>query len=134
MDNPGIISLEDFTLAGNATQTSEWVEDLEGMRDVTFSARLAMGTGGGTAVLTIYTSLNQGETRIPIARMDFATTGEEQILSVTSASRATPLVVGALGAPGINDGVLGDRLQAEVVTTGTAYAGSSVLSVRASVR
>jgi hypothetical protein len=134
MDNPGIYSLGDFTIGAAGTQTGTAIEDLGGMTAVTLSARLAYGSGGTSVVVVVQTSLNQGTTWVDVARVDFATAGAEKVINLSGLTpRTTPLSVAALGAEGCNDGVLGDRLRAVVTSTGT-YAGSTVASVRASVR
>lgn len=131
---PGIKSLGDVAIAAAGTQTATAVEDLDGMTAVTLSARLAYGSGGTAVVAVVETSINQGTTWIPVARLDFATAGLEKVINLSGLTpRTTPLSVAALGAEGANDGVLGDRLRLVVTSTGT-YAGSTVLSVRAACR
>lgn len=129
-------NLGDFTLAGNGTQTGDWITGLDAAISIEAQASLAVASGGGTAILTIFTSLDQGQTRIPIMRFDFATTPEAQTMTVRcDESRTTPLVIAtSLGSAGAQDGIIGDRVQAEIVTAGTAYAGNSLLSVRAAIR
>jgi len=129
-----IYSLGDFSISSAGTSTGTPITDLNSMREVTLSARLAYGSGGTTAIAYVQTSFNQGATWVDIARMDFATSGIEKIANLSgSTPRTSPLTVTSLIAEGGNDGVLGDRLRAVVTSTGT-YAGSTVLSVRASVR
>ena len=134
MNNPGIQSLGDFTLTAAGSQSGAAVAGLDGMTSVTVSARLAYGSGGTTAVCVVQTSINQGTTWVDVARFDFSTAGAEKVVNLSGlTARTSPLSVAALASEGCNDGILGDRLRAVVTTTGT-YAGSTVASIRASVR
>lgn len=129
-----ITSLGDFQIAAAGTQTGTAVTGLAGMTALTLSCRLAYGSGGGTLVAYVQTSLDQGTTWIDIARLDFATAGGQKLVNLSGLTpRTTPLTVAALGAEGCNDGILGDRLRAIIVSTGT-YADSTVLSIRAMPR
>lgn len=134
MNNPGIFSLGDFAITTAGTQTGTVVDGLDGMSAVTIDARLAYGSGGTTTVVVVQTSINQGSTWIDIARFDFSTAGAEKVVNLSGLTpRTSPLSVAALGSEGSVDGILGDRLRAVVTSTGT-YAGSTVASVRVSVR
>lgn len=136
MIEPGIKSLGDFTITTAGTQVGDWVEDLDGMLAATLSARLAYGSGGSTVKLYIQTSLDQGTTAVDIACIAFATASEADVANVSGLTPKTTLATptdGALADDTVLDGVLGDRLRAKVVSTGT-YAGSTVLSVRAATR
>lgn len=131
---PGVYNLGDFTVTAAGTQTGEPITDLDGMLAATLSARLAYGSGGSTVIVVVDASLNQGTTWAEIARFDFATAGAEKVVNLSGLTpRTAPLALAALSAEGCNDGVLGDRLRARVISTGT-YAGSTVVSVRAAVR
>ena len=130
----GIFSLGDFSIAAAATQVGEVVDDLSGALAITLSARLAYGSGGTSCYAVVETSLDQGVTWVQIARFDFTTSGLQKLLTVSGLTpRVTAANAGSLSADTALDGVIGDRLRATVVSTGT-YAGSTVLSVRANVR
>jgi hypothetical protein len=133
----GIVSLGDFTLGANGTQTGEWVTGLKGLTAATLQARLAVGAGGGTAKVYIQTSLDGGVTAVDVACMTFTTASAAKVQNVSGltakSSPATPADA-ALTDDTTLDGVLGDRLRAKVVTAGTVYTGSTVLSVRAATR
>jgi hypothetical protein len=105
------------------------------MTAVTVQARLAMGTGGTTAKVFVQTSLDQGTTWVDVACLAFTTTGATKVVNLSGltpkASPATP-TDGAMSDDTALDGVLGDRLRAKIITTGTYSA--AVVSVRASVR
>lgn len=133
---PGIKSLGDFTITAADTVVGDWVTDLDGMLAANLQARLAYGSGGTQIKLYIQTSLDQGTTAIDIACIVFGTASEVEIANVSGLTPKTTLAApgdGSLADDSVLDGVLGDRLRAKIVSTGT-YAGSTVLSVRAAVR
>lgn len=129
-----ILSLGSVEIGAAATVTGAAVTGLAGMSAVTLSARLSYGAGGTAVIATVQTSLDQGATWIDIARMDFATAGAQKIMNLSGLTpRTSAYAVTPLNAEGANDGILGDRLRAAVVSTGT-YTGSTVLSIWAMVR
>ena len=135
MLNPGIYNLADraLTTAINEAQTA--IVALDGMTAASIQARLAMGTGGTTAKVYVQTSLDQGTTWIDIACLAFTTTGALKVVNLSGLTpKGTPAVPtdGALADDTVIDGILGDRLRAKIITTGTYSA--AVVSVRASVR
>ena len=130
----GTFSLGDFSITTAATQVGDVVDDLSGALAVTLSARLAYGSGGTSCYAVVETSLDQGVTWVQIARFDFTTSGLQKVMTVSGLTpRIAAATAGSLAADTALDGTLGDRLRATVVSTGT-YAGSTVVSVRASVR
>jgi hypothetical protein len=130
----GTFSLGDFSIGAAATQVGDVVDDLSGALAVTLSARLAYGSGGTSCYAVVETSLDQGVTWVQIARFDFTTSGLQKVMTVSGLTpRIAAATAGSLAADTALDGTLGDRLRATVVSTGT-YAGSTVVSVRASVR
>jgi hypothetical protein len=130
----GTFSLGDFSIGAAATQVGDVVDDLSGALAVTLSARLAYGSGGTSCYAVVETSLDQGVTWVQIARFDFTTSGLQKVMSVSGLTpRIAAATAGSLAADTALDGVLGDRLRATVVSTGT-YAGSTVVSVRANIR
>lgn len=127
---PEIINLGDFPITIAGTQTGTPLTNLVGMSKLTLSARLEFGSGGTTIIGKIQTSLNQGNTWIDIARFDFASTGLEKVMNLTTgAAVISPYTAIDLAAEGGINGILGDRLRAIVTSTGT-YAGSTVLALR----
>lgn len=135
MLNPGLYALADraITTALNEAQTA--IVDLDGVSAVTLHARLAYGSGGTTAKVYVQTSLDQGVTWIDVACFAFATAGAVKVANLSGLTpRTAPIVPsdGALADDTVIDGILGDRLRAKVITTGTY--SSSVVSVRAAVR
>ncbi|MBF0561756.1 MAG: hypothetical protein HQL37_06975 [Alphaproteobacteria bacterium] len=135
MQNSGTYSLGDFTITTAGTQVGTPVTDIGDLHAALFEARLAYGSGGTTAKLYLQTSANQGTTWADIACITFGTAAKAVLLN-RSALTPTGQVVptdGAMADDTAVDGVLGDRLRAKLVTTGT-YAGSTVLEVRVTVR
>lgn len=138
MNGPGIFALgplsgPDFQIGADGEQIGAPVLALDGMAACTISARLAYGSGGATLVVRIRTSIDQGSNWIDVCRFDFTTSSVLQVANLTGDTSVAPLTVVPLSAPGINNGILGDRLMADVVSTGS-YGGSTVLSVRIAVR
>ncbi len=125
-----IFSLGDFSIAAAATTIGTAIAVSSDF--VTISARLAYGAGGTSVIAKIQTSLNQGTTWIDVARFDFATAGAEKVVTLTRSSITSPYTVIDLAAEGSVNGILGDRLRAIVISTGT-YTGSTVLALRAAV-
>jgi hypothetical protein len=146
MDNPGIWNLGEknpittavsdvilTSVADSSGVTQPYVDRLTDMGSATFFVDFEYGSGGTTAILTIDTSLDQGDNWIEIARFDFATADRIAALTVSGAAPADVSSLAALGAEGKRDGFLGDRLRARLTTTGT-YAGNTSVKVRAFVR
>lgn len=136
MDTPGFISLGNFTITTAGTQVGDAVDGLEGMLAATLQGRFQWGSGGTNCKLYIQTSLDQGNTWMDIACIVFGVTGEVDVVNLSALTPKTTQVTpsdGALSDDSVVDGVLGDRLRAKVVSTGT-YAGSTLLSVSAMVR
>lgn len=135
MLNPGLYALADraITTALNEAQTP--IVDLDGASAVSLQARLAYGSGGTTAKVYVQTSLDQGVTWIDVACFAFTTAGAVKVANLSGLTpRTAPFVPtdGALADDTVVDGILGDRLRARIIATGTY--GSSVVSVRAAVR
>ena len=133
---PGLYSLGDFTVAGPATQTAAPVVNLHGMAAATVQVRLAFGSGGESVKAYIQTSLDQGLTWIDIACVALTTASATRIVNLSGLTPKTTPATPADGTLTDNtavDGILGDRLRAKVVSTGT-YAGPTTLSVRAVAR
>lgn len=135
MLNPGTYALADRAITTAINEAQSPILDLEGVTAVTIQARLAMGTGGATTKVFVQTSLDQGTTWIDIACLAFTTTGAVKVVNLSALTpKGTPATPsdGALADDSVVDGILGDRLRAKIITTGT-YA-NAVLSVRVAVR
>jgi hypothetical protein len=142
MTATGIYSLSknssgsDLAITAAGTSVCTAITGLDGMTAVTISARLAYGSGGTTVTVYVQTSIDQGTTWIDIASILFGTASEHQVLNLSGLTPKTTFATptdGSLTNDTAVDAILGDRLRCKVVSTGV-YSGSTVLSVRASVR
>lgn len=135
MDNPGLRSLGDFSIAAAGTQTGDWVDDLDGMLSALVSLRLAYGSGGTTLRAYVQSTADGGTTVHDVAAVLFGAAAEHRLLNFTAApvlSQVTP-VDASLPDDTAVDGLLGTKMRLKIVSTGT-YAGSTVLSGRVTVR
>lgn len=142
MQNPGVFSLtkngaaSDLAVAAAGTTICDLVDSLDGMKAVSLQARLAYGSGGTTIKAFVQTSLDQGATWVDVACFAFTTAGATKIVNLSAMTpKTTPAAPtdGALADDTCVDGIFGDRLRCKAVSVGV-YGGSTVLSVRASVR
>lgn len=138
MDNPGYYSLGAFTLTTAGTyghDVGEELTGLAGMLSATVRLKFNYGSGGTSGKVYLQTSLDQaneggvpGGSKIDIACMTFATANKEVVLNFSALTPKISAVTptdGALTDDTALDGVLGDRLSLKIVTTGSAYAGST---------
>ncbi|MGL3208304.1 hypothetical protein [Bradyrhizobium sp. BR 1433] len=137
MLNPGdytLAALGVTTALSGSAQTS--IQDLEGMNAATIEAQFAYGSGGTSAKVWIQTTLDAGQTWLDIACLAFTTSSGTKIINLSGLTPVTTAIVptdGAMSDNTVQDGILGSALRAKITTVGT-YAGSTSLSVRASVR
>jgi hypothetical protein len=137
MLNPG-----DYTLAALgittalASQAQTSIQDLEGMNAATIEAQFAYGSGGTNCKVWIQTTLDAGQTWLDIACFAFTTSSSTKVINLSGLTPVTTAVVptdGSMADNTVQDGVFGSALRAKITSVG-AYAGSTSLSVRASVR
>jgi hypothetical protein len=145
MDNPGIYNLGDEAITTALTNSvitegvsssgaaQSLIDRLAGMTAVTLFCEFIYGSGGTTCVVTVQTSINQGDDWIDIARFDFTTANRSVVCNLSGLLSKVVTAFVALSVEGVADGILGDRLRARVTSTGT-YAGNTSVSVRAAVR
>ena len=133
MLNPNVYTLcaKQLTAAVSAEAQSPIV-NLDGMQAVTLEARLIYGSGGTSVIARVQTSFDEGQTWRDVARFDFATTSLVKWANISGLSPKGVSTLTALGAEGVTDGLLGDRLRVEVTSVG-AYV-DTVLSVKAAAR
>ena len=90
-------------------------------------------SGGGTSVKAfIQTSLDGGATWTDVMCFSYTTASGRKVLSVSDITPITTAVVpttGTLTANTAVSGIVGDRIRAMVVTTGT-YTGTNTLDLR----
>lgn len=123
-----------------ATATTP-VTNLGGMKSVTVEVKFVYGSGEiTTADVYIQTSLDGGLTWVDIMEFAFTSSTVNKVNSVNiystiGASAWVPITPsdGALTANTAVQGVLGDRLRAKYVTTGT-YGGSTTVAIYATVK
>lgn len=117
------------TAAGTILGTP--VTGLGGMKFVSATAVVVYGSGGTAIKVYIQTSLDGGVTWIDIMSLTFTTASAKSGSSVQGASaNAAAYTDGSLADNTTYGGVLGDRLRAKVITTGT-YAGGTTVAVSA---
>jgi hypothetical protein len=146
MDAPGFYTLGDFSLTvaqAYAPTPGQELTGLDGMLSATVELDFVYGSGGGSGVAYVQTSLDQANeggavsgTWIDIAAMSFTTASKAKVYNfsaLTPVSAVTP-TDGAMTPDTQQDGVLGDRLRVKVVTASTAYATLTRLSGRVAVR
>lgn len=136
MSLPGLFSLGDFAIGANATQIGDWV-DIEGALAALVSLRLAYGSAGGTVKAYVQTSADDGTTATDIACVTFTTAGKHALLNFSALTPKTTAAIstdGSLADDTAVDGLLGTKARLKVVSSGTAYAGSTVLSARLTAR
>lgn len=136
MNNPGIQTLAALQISAAMPQSllepSSGTADLSGMTAVTLDFDFKYGAGGATVIAIVATSFDGGTTWRQIARADFSTASRAVNCNLEGLLSKGITSYSDLGAEGVNDGVLGDRLALFLTTTGT-YTGTT-LGVRASVR
>ncbi|MGD9880459.1 MAG: hypothetical protein AB7F22_10610 [Reyranella sp.] len=145
MNNPGIYSLGDATVAAAVTDevitsgvssanvAQEFIDRLEGALAVTLFCDFVYGSGG-TAVKVDIETWFTGSIWVPIARFAFTTASARKIMSVSGlTARLSAATPSTLSDDTALDGCLGPRLRAKITSTGT-YAGNTSVSVRASMR
>ena len=137
MNSPSFKSLGNFTITAAGTQVGDWMTGLEGMLAAALQARFQWGSGGTACKVYIQTSLDQGNSVIDIACIVFGNSASEnEAINLSALTPKTTQVTptdGTLTDDTAIDGILGDRIRAKVVSTGT-YAGSTLLSVSAVVK
>jgi hypothetical protein len=107
--------------------------DLDGMTAVSLEAVFQYGSGGATFAASVMTSFDDGQNWRQIARFDFTTSSAVKTANLSGLKSNGVASYADLNAEGVNDGLLGDRLAAKIISTGT-YAGNTTFALRASVR
>lgn len=125
------------TTIGAATTTTASAVTIANATYATVESIFLYGAGGTTTKVFIQTSLDGGTTWFDVAQHAFTTAAASKVSSVTAliAPAAQALTPGdaALTDNTIIQGVLGDRLRAKVVSTGT-YTGATSVAVYAVVK
>ena len=127
-----------ISTAISATATTP-ITNLGGMSYLAVEAVFLYGSGGTNANVYIQTSLDGGLSWIDIMEFVFTTSALTKVNSTsiyqTSASPYAPITPsdGSLTASTAVPGILGDRIRAKYVTTGT-YGGATSLALYAVVK
>jgi hypothetical protein len=133
MDNPGVFTLAALQIKDpKALALLTPVLSLDGMSAVSLEANFQYGSGGATMSGIAATSFDGGTTWRQVARFDFTTASVIKTANLNGLKSNAVALYQDLAAEGVNDGLLGDRLAAFIVSTGT-YANTT-FSLRASVR
>lgn len=132
MLEPGSYTLGDLALTTAGSYLGDPVTDLDGMLAASVQLRLAYGSAGGTGKAYVQTTFDQGTTWVDVACMTFSTAAKSILYNfdATLAAVVDSLGDGVLADDTALDGPLGDQLRLKVITSGTAYAGQTVLSGR----
>jgi hypothetical protein len=109
-----------------------FIDRLEGMSAVTLFCNFVWGSGGTTCAVVVQTTLDDVNW-LDVCRFDFTTASASKVANLSGFLSKAVAAIAALSAEGVNDGVLGAKLRARIVSTGT-YAGNTSVSVRAAVR
>lgn len=142
----GIFNLGDATLTAAVTDSvitsgvssagvaQAFIDRLDGMNAVSVQAKFAYGSEGTSLKVDVETSLDQGVSWIPIARLAFTTATATKVVNLSGLTpKTTAATLGALSDDACLDGILGDRIRCRITSVGS-YAGGTTVSVRASVR
>lgn len=134
IDSPAILDLGDVTVTTEGTTTETAIENLEGLEGASLQVYFIYGSGGTTCKVYVQTSLDQGTTWVDVACFAFTTATARKAANLSSTTVGVSTATdGTLADNTVLNGVLGDRLRAKVVSTGT-YADNTLVSIRAATR
>ena len=135
MDSPGSFPFtynggNSFPLGAAGTYIGDWIDNFAGIDALSLEAMFTTGTGGTSATAYFQTSIDQGQTPIDIAAVQFTTANGLSVANLSALDKANPFTPAQQSlTPGtIQDGVLGDRFRAVVVVVG-AYAVPAALAL-----
>ena len=129
---PAIPLITAQTIAAAATTTGTDFA-IATAKYLTVQSKFLYGAGGTATRVFVQTTLDGGATWVDIVNHDFATAAGTKISSVTTdvapAAQAFTPGDAALTTNTIIQGVIGSRIRAKIVTTGT-YSGATSIDVR----
>lgn len=144
--NPGIYNLGDRAITGPLTDevitsgvsdsgvAQEFIGNLGGMLAATIQVNFNYASGGTSAKVDVETSLDQGVTWVPVARLAFTTASADKVINLSGLTpKTTPYTPATLSDDAVVDGILGDRWRVRVTSLGT-YGGSTTVSARLHAR
>lgn len=127
-------SATEVSISTAGTVICDAITDLDGMTGATIQVNFVYGANGTSGKVFIQTSLDQGNTWIDIACITFAQVNKKVAFTLIRGQVGITVPSDkALTDDTVLQGILGDRLRAAVVTTGTAYTSNTTLSLRAVV-
>ena len=109
-----------------------FLDGFGGIAGLTIEANFTAGTGGTSVIAVVRTALGD-DNWIEIARFDFATTSVMKVCNLSGLDTVAVSTVALLGANAVLNGILGDRFQAYLTTTGT-YASNAAIAIRIAPR
>jgi|TARA_Y100000310_G_scaffold98201_1_gene95936 hypothetical protein len=131
--NQGVTLTPTATIAAAATVTGLAHQMPRAVKGIAVLARFLYGSGGTAVKVYLQTSLDGGTNWVDIMCITFATTAADKISVVhrdtAVAASITPTDV-TLTDDSILNGLVGDRVRAKYVSTGT-YAGATSITVDA---
>ena len=135
MDSPGPYVLAALQITGPLTaELMTPVTDLAGMTALSLEAAWSGGSGGSSVEALVQTSFDGGTTWRDIARFDFTTSADVKQCNLSGLLSKAVADYAPLGSNSVNDGILGDQLQAVITSVGTFTGAGGLLTVRAVAR
>jgi len=131
-----LVDAHPITVAQSIATVGKQIRIPASAKGLTVEVNFAWGSAGTTAKLYVQTSFDFGATWIDIMAFAFTTAVSRKILAISEgAAQLADIVVtdGTLTDDTAVDGILGDRIRARVVTTGT-YATATTISAHAKAK
>jgi hypothetical protein len=120
MDNPGVSVLAAAAVTVPLTaQAFSPIDDLDGIQAANLLCEMTGGTAGTSIDVLAQTSFDDGTTWLDVAHFTFNNTGSKKYVVLNALASKAVTAYSALGAEGVNDGLLGDMMQAVITTVGT---------------
>ena len=132
MDNAGVYDLAVLDSSAFTNAILSAIDGLDGMSSVSIEANFKYGSGSGTLSAIVMTSFDGGQSWRHLARFDFTTANATKLANIQAEAAKAVTAYTDLGAEGVNDGFLGDRLAVKLIPSGSY--GNTTLSIRAAVR
>lgn len=129
---PGVTVLASQPITAATAYVGDWFDGFEGIESLTAQFRLEWGGAGSVIKCYLQTTLDDGEVPIDIGCVTFATAAKTVLYAFTKIPVLTAVVPtnGALADDTAINGLLGPKFRVRFTSTGTAYTGSTVLTVR----
>ena len=127
------LTLIPTTTVAAAGTTTGAVFQADNIKGLAVQAKFLYGAGGTAVKVYVQTSLDDGATWIDVMSITFTTSAATKVSAVhrdTALAASYTPTAGALSDDTIKNGLLGDRLRAIAVSTGT-YTGATSIQVMA---